>query len=274
MTPGGAQESRAGFTLIELLVVAAVGGLLVLGIYGTLRTQQAAYTVQSAQVQRQQSVRTGLDLLVQELRSLSAEGGDILAMDDDSISVRVMRRLGVVCGMTYGSPPVLTSLRAGSPIRTGDSIFVFADVDETRSSDDVWISAKAGTVDTLATCNGEVAQRIPLSGASSAVTTDSVRVGALVRSFEWKSFGIGHWSGATYLGEWAPGQPFTPLVGPLDGHGTPALRLEYFDSAGNTTTVPTDVHRIEVMVRTTTPIPVAAGGMMVDSLRATVFARN
>ncbi len=274
MTCGGSPGRRAGFTLIELLVVAAVGGLLVLGIYGTLRTQQAAFTVQAAQVQRQQSLRSGLDVLVGELRSISAAGGDILGMDDDSISVRVMRRLGIVCNVTYGSPPIVFSFRGGAPIRTGDSVFVFADGNVNLASDDVWISAKAGVVDTLATCNGQPAQRIPLPGAASAMAADTVRDGALLRTFEWRSFGIGKWGGDTYLGQWRPGEPFVPLVGPLDGRGSPPLRLEYFDSSGNVTAIPTEVQRIEVVVRTTSPFPAAPGGMMEDSLRAIVYARN
>lgn len=267
-------SNRAGFTLVELLVIVGVGSLLLLGIYGTLSTQQAAYTAQSAQIHRQQSVRAGLDVLISELRSLSTGGGDILTLDDDSISVRVMRRLGIVCGVTYSAPPTLHSLRVGAPIETGDSLFVFADGQQGVGLDDVWIAAMAGTVDTFTTCNGQVAQRIPLPGATSALAADSVRPGALVRSFEWKSYGIGYWGGATYLGEWSPNQPFTPLVGPLDGHGDPALRLDYFDANGNPTALPADVHRIDVLVRTTTPIPVSAGGIQVDSLLATVYSRN
>lgn len=266
--------NRAGFSFVELLVVAAVGGVLLLGLWGTLATQQRAYTSQAAQLGAQQSVRSGLDVLVTEFRSLSTNGGDIIAMDDDTITIRSMGRVGVVCSVSQGVTPLLETLPVGDYVQSMDSVFVFADGDPDVAFDDTWIPARVGTADTLGSCNGQMAQRISLPGASSAFAADSVREGALLRTFEWKSFGLGVYGGNAYLGQWAPGTNFTPLVGPLDASAGAALRLDYYDISGNVALTPTSVHRVDVTIRTALPIQSPTGGTMVDSLRSTVFSRN
>lgn len=266
--------NRSGFSLVELLVVSAVGGLLLVGVYGTLAAQRHAFTLQSSQVETQQSARAGLDVLLTELRSLSPGGGDVITIDDDSITMRVMRTAGLICDVTYGGTPVLTALPVGAPFLPGDSLFVFADGDRDVAADDAWIAARAGPVDTLGVCNGAVAQRIDLPGAGAAFAADSVRSGGLVRAFEWRSYGLGLYGGHAYLGTWTPGSSFTPLVGPLDATAGPALRLDYYDALGNPALTPSSVHRIDVMVRAASPATTAAGAPLVDSLVATVFSRN
>jgi len=266
--------NRAGFSFVELLVVAAVGGILLLGLWGTLATQQRAYTTQAAQVGAQQSVRSGLDMLVTEFRSLSTNGGDIIALDDDSITIRSMGRVGIVCSVSQGGTPLLEAIPVGDPIAVSDSVFVFADGDPDVGFDDTWIAAQVGTADTLGSCNGQMAQRITLPGSSADFAADSVREGALMRTFEWRSFGLGTYGGDLFLGQWSPGSGFLPLVGPLDASTGQALRLDYYDLMGNVAVLPSDVHRIDVTVRTALPIQSPSGGVMVDSLRSTVFSRN
>ncbi|MEZ4415567.1 MAG: prepilin-type N-terminal cleavage/methylation domain-containing protein [Gemmatimonadota bacterium] len=266
--------NRRGFSLVELVVVSAVGGLLLLGLFGTLTTQQHAYTTQTAQMDAAQSVRAGLDVLVTEFRSLSTVGGDVIAMDDDSITVRVMRRVGITCAVTYGGTPQLTAIPVGEHFAVFDSVFVFADGDPDVAFDDTWIAGRVGAADTLGSCSGQMAQRISLPGAAGAFAADSVREGALLRSFEWQSFGLGLYAGKSYLGRWSSTSSFVPLVGPLDASSGPALTLEYFDANGAVTAVPADVRRIDVLVRTAAPVQATGAITVVDSLRATVYARN
>jgi len=58
------QSARRGFTLVELLVVVVLGGLMVLTIYQVLVTNSRTYTVNNAQIQGQQSLRAGMDILI------------------------------------------------------------------------------------------------------------------------------------------------------------------------------------------------------------------
>ena len=264
---------RRGFTLIELMIVAVVGAVLVLSIYGVLLNQQRAYTIQAAEVSSQQSARAGLEILATEFRSLSATGGDIVMMSDDSVSLRVMRKFGIACVVNY-SPPSVTVQKMGAWFDAQDSVFVYADGDEDVAVDDVWIADKASSVDTTQNCSGRAAQRVNLPGAGAAFAADSVRVGAPVRSYENVSFGLGLYAGDPYLGRWSPSTSFLPLVGPLDATSGPALRLEYYDIFGNATATPTDVHRIDVMVRSESDVSLANGHPVSDSLKISVFARN
>lgn len=279
MNPGersrirGRIRERDGYTVIEMMLVAIVGAVLLLSIYGFLVTQQRVATIQAAEVDSQQSARAGMDILATELRSLSATGGDILLMDDDSISMRVMRNFGIACAVSY-SPTFVTVARNGAWFSSLDSVFVYADGDEDVALDDVWIADQAGTVDTTQTCGTQPAQRIPLPGAAAAFVADSVRVGAPVRSYEHVSIGVGLYGGKQYLGRWGPWSSFLPLVGPIDASSGPALRLDYLDIAGNPTTVPTDVYRIDVMIRAESAVERPNGNPVSDSLNFSVFARN
>ena len=54
---------RRGFTLVELMIVAVVGAMVVGATYQIMLSSQRALTIQTAQVQGQQTVRAGLDIL-------------------------------------------------------------------------------------------------------------------------------------------------------------------------------------------------------------------
>ena len=97
-----------------------------------------------------------VEVLFAELREVSPSGGDILAMSQDSITVRLMRKFSIVCGTDWtGQPKVRVIsdfvLNSGDTLyimggtnrfATGDSVFVFADNDEDMIRDDAWIAAR------------------------------------------------------------------------------------------------------------------------------------
>lgn len=269
----GVALGRGGFTMVELLIVAVLGAVIMLSLYGLLSQQQRAYAIQASEISTQQSARAALEMLVTEFRSLDPSGGDLIALNNDTVSVRVMRKFGVTCAVSYTTPSV-TVIKNGDWFSTHDSLFIYADNDPEIASDDEWISARAGTVDTSQACGSAPAQLIPLPGSSTAMAVDSVRVGAPVRSFERYSFGVGTYGQHAYLGRWNAGSSFLPLVGPLDTSGGPPLLIEYFDGNGAVTTVPTEVRRIDVMVRAESQTTRPTGAHVVDSLTATVYTRN
>jgi prepilin-type N-terminal cleavage/methylation domain-containing protein len=266
------KADRRGFTLVELLVVVVLGGFLVLSIYQVLITNSRTYAVNNAQILGQQSLRAGLDVLFGELREVSAGEGDLLAMGSDSVTIRTPRAFGLVCATDYtATPPRLTVFRIGPPILSGDSVFIFADNDEARASDDNWLTKAVQTSDTTATCSGAPGQE--LSIPNLAITNDTVRVGAGVRAFEVYTYGLYTIDGEPYLGR----RPSTasspdPLVGPLlPGRG---VSFRYLDSIGSVTSVDTLVAQIEVVLRYQSDILDSQNRPVRDSIVARVYPRN
>jgi type IV pilus assembly protein PilW len=67
---------KQGFTLVELLVVIVVAGVVMSSVYSILFTQQKSYQVQEQVVEVQQGLRSGLDLLISELRMAGYDPDD------------------------------------------------------------------------------------------------------------------------------------------------------------------------------------------------------
>ena len=269
---------RRGFTMIELLVVTVLGGLVLMAALQILVTNQRTYTAQNAVIQGQQNNRMALEVLVNELREVSPSGGDILAMSSDSIRVRLMRKFTRVCEFDYTFPsghpaPVVLNLQ-GRRFEVGDSVFVFADIDEKDDDDDVWIAARVTAVDTTVTCpqNGERATELTFNGQGALFTADSVGIGAPVRSYETFTFGATAFLGDSYLGRRPGTGGMMPIVGPIrTGNG---LELAYRDGYGNVTSTPADVRQIEVTVRTGSGVMNSLNEEVQDSINVLIYTRN
>jgi prepilin-type N-terminal cleavage/methylation domain-containing protein len=270
-------SEKRGFTLVELLVVVVLGGMMVLSIYQVLATNSRTYTVNNAQIQGQQALRAGMDILFSEIREISTEEGDLVGMGADFISVRAQRAFGVACDVDYTvAPNRITSHRLGPAFQAGDSVVIFADNDPALNKDDAWLTKTIQTVDTTsATCpDGSWGQTFGISNLAS--TGDSVRLGAPVRAFDTYTYGLFDYGGETYLGRWASasmalGRP-DPLVGPL----VPArgVSFRYLDSIGAVTTVDTLVAQIEVTLRYQSEVRDARNQQVADSIVGLVYPRN
>jgi prepilin-type N-terminal cleavage/methylation domain-containing protein len=274
-------RDRKGFTLVELLVVTVLGTLVLLAALQVLITNQRTYAAQNAVISNQQSTRIALEVLMNELRELSPPGGDIISMSQDELSVRLMRKFSIVCATDYsgvglGNFAVVVLDLPGPDLAAGDSVFVFANNDEGRDDDDVWIKTRIGTVSNT-TCpqNSEAAIRLAFGGLASLFITDSVGVGAPARSFQHFTFGLTTYNGDTYLGR-RPGFGTTgtwvPVAGPLD----PATGIEfvYRDALGAVTTTPEDVRQIVVRIRSESVMRNSLNRPVVDSITAWIYARN
>lgn len=269
-------RDRKGFTMVELLVVTVLGLIVLLAALQILVTNQRTYTAQNAVIQGQQATRMAVEVLINELREVSPSGGDILMMSSDSVRVRLMRKFSIVCENWDGSgQPELTVLNLpGRRFDAGDSVFAFADNDERNDDDDTWIAARVSAVDTTVACpqNGERATLLTFSGQSGLFNTDSVGVGAPVRSHDQYTFGLTTYSGAPYLGRQQRGAGMTPVVGPLRaGSG---VQFEYRDAEGNTTATATNVRQIVVTVRTGSGVLNSIGTEVADSISTWVYTRN
>jgi hypothetical protein len=178
-----------------------------------------------------------------------------------------------VCGTDYLSTPVrLTVKKVGRWFSSGDSVFVFADNDPDRSSDDTWLTGLVTSVDTTSTCaSGDAAHMLGVQGLS---TTDTVRMGAPIRTFQRFTYGIVEFEGDFYLGQTIPGLGTEPLVGPLRSRSEGGLEFTYLDANGAVTTVATDVAQIQVTMRTTSLARAPNGDVVSDSIRTRISLRN
>lgn len=272
-------SDRRGFTMVELLVVAVVGSLVVLAAYQVLVTNQRTYTAQNAKVQAQQTTRAAMEILFGELREISATGGDIVDFDAQSLSVRAMRDVGVVCDnlpATFGSTPQLLVRRVSAPFEVGDSVFVFADNDEYRVSDDTWIRGRITAVLNTPLCAGvHPAQLVSFGGQSARFVADTVREGAPIRGFTRFEYRVDTYNGESYLGRSDEGGDWVPLVGPITGtDGRPGLTMIFLDSDGNETATASSVRRILITVRSFGDVRDQSGNLVVDSLTTSVHLRN
>jgi prepilin-type N-terminal cleavage/methylation domain-containing protein len=266
---------RLGFTLVELLIVTVLGSLVLLAALQVLLTNQRTYTAQNAAISGQQSTRMALELLFNELRQVSPQGGDILMMSSDSLRVRMMRKFTRTCAVnTILGVPVLTTVDIGPvDFAVGDSVFVFADNDERDDDDDAWFRARVTAV-AAGTCpqDGSAARLISFTGQSALFTADSVRIGAPVRSFTSVRFGLTTLYGDPYLGRAEGTAALSPVAGPLRA-GT-GIQFVYRDAMGAVTSTPTDVRQIVVTVRSGSGVLNSLGQTVSDSITAWVYTRN
>ena len=271
-------RSRGGFTIVELIVVAVVGSLMLAAALQILVTNQRTYTAQTATISGQQSTRMAVEVLFNELREVSPPGGDIVAMNAGSITVRLMRKYATVCAITYTPTPVLTVMHpaaSAEPFEVFDSVFVFADNNQRDDDDDVWMEQQVTTpVPSATTCPqaGEPASLLTFTGQDSDFAANTVRVGAPVRSFATYTFTTTTLLDDTYLARQEGTGPVIPVAGPLrDNRG---LQFVYRDALGAVTTTPADVRQIEVIVRTGSEVLNSLGDMVSDSVSVWIHTRN
>jgi prepilin-type N-terminal cleavage/methylation domain-containing protein len=265
------KTDRRGFTLVELMIVAVVGAMVVGATYQIMLSSQRALTIQTAQIQGQQTVRAGLDILFSELRELSRAEGDILNMGPDRIQIRAMRAFGLVCGVDPSGSPVRVQ-KIGRFFVDGDSVMVLADNNPDIATDDTILSGVVTSIDPTQTCSGaDTAQLLTVPDlALAALADDTVRLGAPVRAFTVYTYGLYTLDGEYYLAR-RSGATTAQLVGPLSSNG---VSFVYTDSFGNVTTNPRSVAQIEVTLRSESKVLDPRGRPITDSLTTAIYLRN
>jgi prepilin-type N-terminal cleavage/methylation domain-containing protein len=262
--------ARRGFTVVELLVVIVVAALVLGALVRTLSLNQQTSTIQNERIRSTQAMRGALEVLSAELREISPAGGDLVTMDDDALAIRAMRSLAIICEDRPRGSTAWRAIMPGTPVASGDSVFVFADNDGETGTDDAWIATRLTSVAAGATCAGMPAWNLGFA-AGGPFTADSVSSGAQVRSFDRLEYGLMAYAGRHYLGRRSPGEDWTPIVGPLSSRG---LRFAYLDADGSVTTTPTRVRQIRVVVRTESPVRTGDGRQLEDSMSVRVHTRN
>jgi prepilin-type N-terminal cleavage/methylation domain-containing protein len=262
----------AGFTLVELVVSALIASVFLGAVYQVLVTNQRVSVAQREQVAGHQTVRAGIDLLTQEIREVSASGGDLLVIEDDRIAFRALRAHGLACEVGSAGSPILQVAVMTRPFQSGETVYVFGDLDPETEEDDVWIEATIQDAQDGETCGADdlPAQDLTVSGLGTS-DWDRVRIGALVRSWEEIEYGVQDYAGELYLVR-IEDDVAARIVGPLDGAA--GLQLSYRNATGAATAVPSDVRYVAIEMRTRSPAREQGGGIIADSLTTAVHLRN
>jgi type II secretory pathway pseudopilin PulG len=274
---------RKGFTLVELLIVTVLGMVILGAVFQVLITNRKMFTAQTATISGQQSTRMAIDILFAELREVSPSGGDILAMSDSTITVRLMRKFSIVCDTIWTEPqPQLVvmdslgpvSVMGGANVFTDDSVFIFAENDEGIESDDVWLEAVISSTDDTAVCSpGEEGIMLEFQGQVGTFSGDEVQIGAPIRSYLNYRIGVANVSwGDRYLAVEDTSGSWQPMVGPL--RETTPLSFVYYDELGAVTSDPAAVAGIEVTVRTGSKVLNSLGEFVSDSVTMLIHTRN
>jgi type II secretory pathway pseudopilin PulG len=266
-------RDRSGFTIVELTLVVLVASVVLTALYSVLISSQRAFSMERATVRTNQVMRAGMDVLFGELREISPQQGDLLSMNDDTVTLRAGRAFGVVCEVTSPFPIYHLRVRKiGDGFVAGDSVFLFADNNIRRVGDDVWVPGVVRSSSVSGNCGGDVSQVVQVA-APIAHMTDSVSLGAELRAYKSYTYGLMRmYFGETYLARWQPGVGnYEALVGPLDPDG---LSFVYRDSTGAETTNRYQVRQITVTLRSSSPVRGLDGERLADSLTTTIYTRN
>lgn len=289
-------DDRArGFTLVELLVVIVLSTFILTAAYQTLIAQQNASQRQHAMIAAQGVSRTTLQVLLSELREVSASDGDVLEATSTSLTVRSPRKLGIVC--QAGDP--LTIWEMGDPFEAGEKLRIYDHSTGTwlpGGSNSIGIqsatTASSGTCDTWNRydMDGTVAgaYRLRELSLSSSSSLASIRAGAPVRSFQTVTYGLFPFGDHYALGRAAVGADTVPLVGPLASPDEGGLELRYLDadsvvlSATQANSDPASIAIIELVVQAQSDrkrgYGWAGGGgsgdLHTERLSASIYLRN
>ncbi len=249
------------------------GGLVVAAIQSVLFKNQRDYREQRALAESQGVLRNAMTLLVGELRSTSAEGGDLLQTDPTLVRIRAPRGEAVVCGLVPAqtNPTYHLALEGGVfEADVPDSALVMA-LNAAGPGDDAWNVLKIVTVaaDSTYSCDWVTPYpsrlRVGLSG-----DTAGVRIGSVVRPFRQTEYGLFQWNGDWWLGRRLRGQAWEPMTGPLMAPADSGLFLSYLASDGSVATAASDIAVVEILLRALRP----DGSARIDSLRTKVAIRG
>ncbi len=267
-------EGAGGFTLVELLVAIVIAAVLMAAVYQVMVSNQRVSSVQREQVRSQQTVRAGLTVLAQELREVSAAGGDLLVIEPTRVGFRAFRGYGIVCDVGSISSRSVTVAPLGRDFQSEDGLYVFADGNSGIEADDQWLLTAVSSAQADHTCgSGDselAAQLIALGGLSDAQFA-AIQGGAAVRAWEAVEYGLQEFEDGWYLVRDLEGET-ARLVGPLAGGD--GLELEYLAVDGSSASDPGDVARVRITLRTDPPARDEWGHTVGDTLTTAVYLRN
>jgi prepilin-type N-terminal cleavage/methylation domain-containing protein len=243
-----APSSRRGFTIVELLI-SMVLGLLVLGaVYQLMITQSAGYGKQRELADVRETARSASTLLSWDLRHAAAGGSGIVAMTPNSITLRSVRGVGVICAKHPTLPRYALWRTAGRIESAPEDSALILQVGRDR-----WQRVNVTSVGTPAAMGitacawpgsrpPDIAIQIAVNpnAALSKSDTINIKVGAPFRAYRRVEYSQYLLDGRWWLGrKVGAATSYEQLTGPL--LPSTGLRFTYFDTLGALTATPAAV---------------------------------
>ena len=276
---GRGQGRRDGFTIVEMLTVIVIGSVVLLSAFQVIITQTRLHTVQSARAEVEGNLRSAASVLRNAFLELSVTEGDVIVVASDTVKIRRVKGAGVICSWKSISGSIWYGLPSMSgEFEVSDSVFAYG------MGSDSWGTATIADVAT----GTDATSKIPACfyGDSTTATapatkvalglsgmTDTLMVGAPIRSFEHTTFALVNRGSVAWLTRTIEGDSAQALAGPLLPDS--GLVLTYHDANGDTTSVAANVDRVGILLRGMSSRPISGGvGYLTDSLRIMVMVRN
>ena len=270
--------STSGFTFVELAIYMVLSTLVMGAVVQFMINQSQGYTQQIEIMDARETVRSAAALLTWEFRGLSAAGGDLYTIKSDTVALRSTMATGIICAKADTAAVYGIDGRTGQIFTTADDsamvylpgIGQWVELDLTdqfdqpvSNQDDVkfcaWGNGSSYFSDLV----------IRMAGDSTGI-----QVGSPWAAFRRVEFGIyedgGRWWLGRKVGNAGSYEKLTgPLLSPTDG----GFVLSYLDDAGNTTTDPTQVSKVQIEIRSESTGR-DRGEARQDSIQVTVWLRG
>lgn len=295
---------RRGFTLIELLITMTILGLLGTMVTAVMVGQQRFFQRTTQQMDVRRELRTAVNVISAELRSVSSAAGDIVAFDRMSITFRGVLGASVVCAaptralldlVPTNAARMQMSNFASDPL-IGDSVVVLRN-DSSGVAGEYWSAHRITSISSsTSTCAPSPyvdatldAGKLRLRLGVTPNLPDSVVAGAPLRLLRTTRYALAtQSSGAWYLGrsEYSGGAWTTavPVAGPFQAAsaaGTGGLGLAMYDSVGVAVTAIASsnrIARIDVVARASgersSGVVGSTSTAVTDSLFVSIALRN
>ena len=233
-------RARPGFTIMELMISMMIG-LVVLGaVYKLMITQTGGYGKQRELADVRETARSGSTLLSRDLRHAASGGSGIVAMSPNSITLRSIRGVGIVCAKHPTLPRYALARTAGKIEAAADDSALIYQIGRER-----WQRVKVTSVGTPAAMGISACAwpgtHVPDAVIQVTVNTKSdtvgIKVGAPFRSFRRVQYAQYMLDDRWWLGRKVGATPnYEQLTGPLRASG--GLAFSYFDTLGAPTASP------------------------------------
>lgn len=295
---------RRGFTLIELLITMTILGMLGTMVTAVMVGQQRFFQRTTQQMNVRRELRTAVNVMSAELRSVSSAAGDIVAFDRMSITFRDVLGSSVVCATPTRAQLDLVPTNAArmqlsnfaSDPSLGDTVVVLRS-DSSGVPGEFWSAHRITSVSSsTGSCPASPFVDAALDAGKARLRLgvtpnlpDSVVAGSPLRLLRTTRYALAtQASGAWYLGrsEYAGGAwtASVPVAGPFQAAsaaGTGGLGLAMYDSVGVAVTAIASsrrIARIDVVARAAGER--SSGGVgssataVIDSLLVSIALRN
>jgi len=257
------RHNVAGFTLADLLVYMVIGGIVLGSVYQLMITQGRTYGKQRELMDVRETARSGGALLAWELRHAASGGSQLAAMGANSIALRSVQGLGIICAK-HPTLPRYALWRTGGSIQgtADDSALIYT------IGLDKWRAVKINQVGTpaamgLSKCawpGGRKPDLVVQVAVTTKQDTSSIQVGAALRQFRRVQYAEYQARGRWWLGRRAgTSTTYEQLTGPLLAPGAGGLTFAYYDTLGAATAKPAAVGAVGFTLRTESFKPVRVG---------------